>query len=99
MSRQRMEVLLAVSALEPLGYGESVRCYLKHCGVQVQRAPVYRQLQNLFDDGMIKVARSSGLREYLRTTAKGSREISRWFKRLNRIASQGGDRCADLIGS
>lgn len=86
MSRQRVEVLLAVRALEPDGYGEAVRVYLKHCGTGMCRAPVYRQVRCLYEAGLIEVTRVDGAREYLATTAKGRRALHEWFERFCRIA-------------
>lgn len=86
MSRQRVEVLLAVRALEPDGYGEAVRLYLKHCGAGMCRAPIYRQLQCLCEAGLIEVVRYEGVREHLKTTAKGRKLLHGWVRRLCRIA-------------
>ena len=86
MPVERMQVLLAVKALEPGGYGEAIRLYLKSCNVPVRRAPVYRQLSALKALKYIKVVKSVETREELATTKAGRDAAHRWIETLCRVA-------------
>jgi Fe2+ or Zn2+ uptake regulation protein len=86
MSIQKVQVLLAVKALEPFGCGSSLHKFLKSRNVKLSHQAVYRQLAQLKQSKYIRVDRKIGRKEELKTTALGRKGIDRWMRTLERIS-------------
>jgi len=88
VTHRQLEVLLAIHGIEPDGYGEAVRQYLKHCGIIINRSRFYHHLDRLKEQHLVRVTMRKGERpkQFLRVTGDGKRLLRRWTRLLCRLA-------------